>query len=100
MRSTTNSRFSVSARRPPSESIEARAEAARFLPGQPHLHALNAGVMALNPGGAPVPVLLRQYLKLEARVLGFSVDPLFRDAIDALSSSIFTVCPRRCGTAT
>ena len=40
--------------------------------------------MALNPGGAPVPVLLRQYLKLEARVLGFSVDPLFHDAIDAL----------------
>ena len=74
----------VSARRPPSESLEAQVEAARFLPRQPHLHALNAGVMALNPGGAPVPVLLRQYLKLEARVLGFSVDSLFQDAIDAL----------------
>ena len=39
---------------------------------------------ALNSGRAPVPVLLRQYLKLEARVLGFSVDPLFHNAIDAL----------------
>lgn len=31
-----------------------------------------------------VPVLLRQYLKLNARLAGFSVDPDFGDALDAL----------------
>ena len=36
-----------------------------------------------GPGRA-MPVLLRQYLKLNARVLGFSVDPSFGDALDAL----------------
>src|SRR5262249_14737546 len=34
--------------------------------------------------GRGMPVLLRQYLKLNARVLGFNVDPLFGDALDAL----------------
>jgi putative hemolysin len=34
--------------------------------------------------GRPMPVLLRQYLKLNARALGFSVDPSFGDALDAL----------------
>ena len=32
----------------------------------------------------PMPVLLRQYLKLQARVLGFNIDPAFGDALDAL----------------
>jgi putative hemolysin len=31
-----------------------------------------------------VPVLLRHYLKLNARLLGFNVDPAFGDALDAL----------------
>ena len=31
-----------------------------------------------------VPVLLRQYLKLNARLLGFNVDPAFADVLDAL----------------
>ncbi|MEO7274661.1 MAG: GNAT family N-acyltransferase [Vicinamibacterales bacterium] len=48
------------------------------------LRALDAAVTRLNPSGARVPVLLRQYLKLGARVLGFNVDALFHDAIDAL----------------
>jgi hypothetical protein len=34
--------------------------------------------------GRPVPVLVRQYWKLGARVLGFSTDPAFRDCLDAL----------------
>lgn len=32
-----------------------------------------------------LPVLLRQYLKLNARFLGFSVDPAFNDALDGLA---------------
>src|SRR5688500_19705383 len=31
-----------------------------------------------------VPVLLRQYLKLNAKLLGFNVDPDFGDVLDAL----------------
>jgi putative hemolysin len=34
--------------------------------------------------GRGMPVLLRQYLKLNARVLGFNVDPSFGDVLDAL----------------
>ena len=34
--------------------------------------------------GRGMPVLLRQYLKLNARVLGFNVDPAFGDVLDAL----------------
>jgi putative hemolysin len=34
--------------------------------------------------GKGIPVLLRQYLKLNARVLGFNIDPTFGDALDAL----------------
>jgi putative hemolysin len=74
----------VSACHPPRERRDARVDAARLLPDEPDLHALNAGVMTLDPARRPIPVLLRQYLKLDARVLGFNVDPLFSDAIDAL----------------
>jgi hypothetical protein len=31
-----------------------------------------------------MPVLLRQYLKLNARLLGFSIDPAFGNALDGL----------------
>jgi putative hemolysin len=67
----------------------------RFLE-QNHLDPqLSKQVVALRPyavtttsrlEGDPraMPVLLRQYLKLNARVLGFSVDPSFGDALDAL----------------
>jgi hypothetical protein len=41
-------------------------------------------VTASEPDGKGVPVLLRQYLKLNARVLGFNIDPAFGDALDAL----------------
>jgi putative hemolysin len=34
--------------------------------------------------GKGVPILLRQYLKLNAKLLGFNVDPNFGDALDAL----------------
>jgi putative hemolysin len=34
--------------------------------------------------GKGVPILLRQYLKLNARLIGFNVDPQFGDALDAL----------------
>jgi putative hemolysin len=41
-------------------------------------------IARLEPDGKGMPILLRQYLKLNARVLGFNVDPAFGDVLDAL----------------
>ena len=43
-------------------------------------------VAGFEPDGKGMPVLLRQYLKLNARALGFSVDPAFGHVVDALMS--------------
>ena len=45
---------------------------------------LESLVRALEHDRRGMPVLLRQYLKLNARLLGFNVDPAFGDALDAL----------------
>jgi putative hemolysin len=39
----------------------------------------------VEPDGKGVPVLIRQYLKLNAKVAAISVDPGFSDVVDALS---------------
>jgi putative hemolysin len=44
----------------------------------------NRLVARAQADGDGVPILLRQYLKLNARLLGFNVDPNFGDALDAL----------------
>jgi len=41
-------------------------------------------VSDIEPARAGVPVLLRQYLKLGGKLLGFNVDPNFSDALDGL----------------
>jgi putative hemolysin len=41
-------------------------------------------VRSLEPDGKGMPILLRQYLRLNARILGFSVDPDFGGVLDAL----------------
>ncbi|WP_153067288.1 hypothetical protein [Steroidobacter cummioxidans] len=38
----------------------------------------------IEPDGKGVPVLLRQYLKLGARVVGFNVDANFSDVVDGM----------------
>jgi len=48
------------------------------------LEAVNRRVAQLERDGRGMPVLLRQYLKLNARVLGFSIDPAFGNVVDAL----------------
>ena len=52
--------------------------------GPSDMAALNAAVAQADPEGKGVPVLLRHYLKLGARAIGFSIDPAFGNAIDAL----------------
>ena len=41
-------------------------------------------VADLEPSRTGVPVLLRQYLKLGGKLLGFNIDPEFSDALDGL----------------
>ncbi len=48
------------------------------------LEALEAVLSSIETDGKGVPVLLRQYLKLGARVLSFNVDPAFGHSIDVL----------------
>jgi putative hemolysin len=52
--------------------------------GLSNLQDLQQFVSGLEPGGSGVPVLLRQYLKQNARLLGFNLDPNFSNALDGL----------------
>ena len=45
---------------------------------------VNRLVEQAEADGKGMPVLLRQYLKLNARLIGFNVDPAFGEALDAL----------------
>jgi putative hemolysin len=62
---------------PPRDGLVERAAVAR-------LEDVSALVRDLEPDGKDLPVLLRQYLKLDARLLGFSTDPAFGNALDGL----------------
>jgi putative hemolysin len=48
------------------------------------LDDLSAAVSDLEPGQTGLPVLLRQYLKLGGKLLGFNVDPQFANTLDGL----------------
>ena len=50
----------------------------------PDVETLSDTIAAIEPDGKGLPVLLRQYLKLGGRVLGFNVDPAFQSVLDAL----------------
>lgn len=45
---------------------------------------LGAPIMDLEPDGKGLPVLLRQYCRLGAKMLAFSVDPRFANALDGM----------------
>src|SRR5262249_24393884 len=73
---------------PPSPIAPPAREAARLV----DVDGLDALIRKLE-GSAGIPVLLRQYLKLNATLLGFSVDPAFGDALDALMMVDLTKVP-------
>jgi hypothetical protein len=54
------------------------------LKGLGDIEALSALVSDVEPDRKGVPILLRQYLKLGGRLLGFNVDPAFSNSIDCL----------------
>jgi putative hemolysin len=55
-----------------------------FLRTHPQIDELAEVVSDLEPGREGVPVLLRQYLKLGGKLLGFNVDREFSNALDGL----------------
>lgn len=71
----------VSAIHPPPRPDGAHVPQLRGIASVEDLHKR---VATLEEDGQGVPVLVRQYLKLNARVLAFNVDPQFGDALDAL----------------
>jgi putative hemolysin len=50
--------------------------------GLANLQDLQQLISGLEPGGSGVPVLLRQYLKQNARIISFNLDPRFSNALD------------------
>lgn len=54
------------------------------LAGLGDLDRLSQLMEKIEPDGKGVPVLLRQYLKLGARVVGFNVDANFSDVVDGM----------------
>jgi hypothetical protein len=73
----------VTPRRPFREGGRAAApSAATSAPGS--LDELSRRIAQIEPDGKGVPVLLRQYLQLGGRLLGFSLDRDFADTLDGL----------------
>ena len=54
------------------------------LPAHVEFEDLSTAVADLEPGHTGIPVLLRHYLRLGGKLLGFNVDPDFSDALDGL----------------
>ena len=75
---------SVRPLRPVRASRKPRWRAAEFDAAFRDLADVDAVLRELQPDGAATPVLIRQYLKLGARFLGFSTDPSFGDVVDGL----------------
>jgi hypothetical protein len=70
----------VRARNPPAPPRDRFVESATV----ERLEDVSALIRLLEPDGKDMPVLLRQYLKLNAKLLGFSIDPAFRNVLDGL----------------
>ena len=70
----------VRAKNPPAPARDGVAESATV----ERLEDVSALIRGLEPDGKDMPVLLRQYLKLNARLLGFSVDRAFGNVLDGL----------------
>lgn len=74
----------VQAKTPP-QKMDLNSEDARLLPaGLADLRLLSAMVSDLEPDGRSIPVLLRQYLRLNGRMVSFNVDSEFGDTLDCL----------------
>lgn len=74
----------VEAKTPP-QNMNLLSEDARLLPnGLADLRLLSSLVSDLEPDGRSIPVLLRQYLRLNGKMVSFNVDSEFGDTFDCL----------------
>jgi len=48
------------------------------------VQAVDQFIEQMEPGGVKIPVLLKKYLKQNAKIIGFNVDPDFNDSLDGL----------------
>jgi putative hemolysin len=72
-----------------------------------NIEELSASVQDIESDGKGLPVLIRQYLKIGGKLLGFNVDPSFSNALDALvmadlrtaSPAMLDRCMGRAGAA-
>ena len=51
---------------------------------QADLNKFDKLIDEVEPGNLRLPVLIKKYIKQNARVIAFNVDPLFNNAVDAL----------------
>lgn len=83
----------------PPRKLRARDwDAAAFSTVASDLDEVNRVVSELEADGKPMPVLLRQYLKLNAQFLGFNVDPDFGNVLDGLMMIDLTNLPGMVGS--
>jgi putative hemolysin len=74
----------VQAKTPPTR-MDLLSEDARLVPAaMGDLRILSAMVSDLEPDGRSIPVLLRQYLRLNGKMISFNVDSEFGDTLDCL----------------
>jgi len=72
-----------------------------------NVEELSSSIQDLERDGKGLPVLIRQYLKIGGKLLGFNVDPNFSNALDALvmadlrtaSPAMLDRCMGRAGAA-
>ncbi len=72
----------VRARRPLRGNLIRKWETAALCSLMPDVEDLSGPISDLEPDGKGLPVLVRQYVKLGGRLLAFSVDPNFSNALD------------------
>lgn len=65
-------------------SISQTLEAEQISESLCDIKEVSARIASVEPDGKGIPILLRQYLKLNATVLSFNVDPDFSKVLDAL----------------
>lgn len=48
------------------------------------MNKIDKFISEIEPDNSKMPVLLKKYLKLNAKIIGFNIDPKFNDALDGL----------------
>ena len=84
---TPRNRFKVKAEKADSETLVQAATA--------DLKRMDRLIAEVDPKETAMPVLLKKYLLLNARIIGFNRDPRFNDALDGLMVLDLTKLPER-----